>query len=312
MPFSTADMLLAANALPLSFNLILCLAAVAMPAMAGISELSAHSRKQVFARKFAQQTSPLGLVLIVYTALVAGGAAYMIATRSGGELLEAFALPVLAPLGAWILLAAAHATTWKAMKGQPAFHAVLGLLAGASGLAGVHAVAALTRASLGPVHAEPHGGLHVDTLLSPAIASAHWPLLAHMVFVAFAAAAAISIIWLFLRRNKDDWGRDYYVFAMRQASRRASLALLAAICVQGWLVSTLQHIPSAILMRNDIGLPWAAGLVLGAAATWLFFRLSRSEHPMRGKAAAAAAIVCLWLMVAGEIFSLLRYLLLMF
>ncbi len=312
MPFSTADMLLAANALPLSFNLILCLAAVALPAMAGINELSAHSRRQVFARRSAQQTSPLGLVLIGYTSLVAGGAAYMIATRSGGDLLEAFALPALAPLGAWILLAVIHAVTWKSTKGQPVAHAFLGLLAGASGLVGVHAVAALARASLGPVHAGSDGGPDVGILLAPAIADAHWPILAHLTLVAFAGAAAISIIWLFLRRNKDDWGRDYYVFAMRLASSRASLALFAAICVQGWLVASLNNVPPAILMRNDIGLPWAAGLVLGAVAAWLFFRLSRSEHPMRGKASAAAAIVCLWLMVAGEIFSLLRYLLLMF
>ena len=302
----------AANALPLSFNLILCLAAVALPAMAGISELSAHSRKQVFAKKHAQQTAPLGLVLMVYTAVVAGGAAYMIATRSGGELLEAFALPMLAPLGLWALLAVVHAVTWKALKNQPVVHALLGLLAGASGLAGVHAVAALTRASLGPVHAGPRGGPDVAGLLAPTIAEAHWPLLAHLVFVAFAGAAALSIVWLFLRRNKDDWGRDYYVFAMRLASRRASLALFAAICVQGWLVASLQSVPPVILMRTDIGLLWALGLVFGAVAAWLFFRLSRSEHPMRGKASAAVAIVCLWLMVAGEIFALLRYLLLMF
>ena len=61
MSLSSADLLLAANALPISFNLLLTLAAVGLPIVSGMNEFSARSQGQVFYKKSAQQVAPLGL-----------------------------------------------------------------------------------------------------------------------------------------------------------------------------------------------------------------------------------------------------------
>ncbi|EPR39348.1 hypothetical protein dsx2_3401 [Desulfovibrio sp. X2] len=313
MPFSSADALIAANALPLSFNLVLSLAAIGLPLTEGVNELLARSRGQVFIKKCARQTTPLGLVLALYSLLVCGGAAYMVVARTGGgELVSRFALPVLLPLACWLVFSALHALTWDKLKGAPLAHAWLGILSGLCGLVGVHSVAALIRASLAPVHA---AGSEMPTLaqqLLPPTGAAHWPLLAQFVLLAPAAAGALSLLWLLFRRHRDDWGRDYYTFAMRLCARWAGVFLLFSILVQVWLVLSLRVLPPASLMRPEQAGPWIAGQILGLVAAWLLLRLSKSETPLRGKAEVAGALLCLWLMAAGTVFAVLKFLLVSF
>lgn len=311
---SSADLLLAANALPISFNLLLTLAAVGLPLVGGVNEILARSRGQVFFKKSAQQAAPLSLVLLAYTLLVGGSAAYMVMVRSGGgELAALFALPVLLSLGLWLLFSAGYGLGFTSMKNTPQAHALLGILGGVSGLFGVHAVAALVRASLSPLHAAPGAaglGLSLKLLLLPEASAAFWPLLVHFLLLVPAAAGGVGLIWLILRRERDDWGRDYYAFAMRLAARWTALPLLCALGVQSWLVLSLQSLPPALLTRTEIAGPFVAGQVLGLAAAWLLLRLSRSETPMRDKPQAFAALVCLWGMAAGTVFSMLKFMLL--
>ena len=294
-------------------NLLLTLAAVGLPLVGGVNEILARSRSQVFFKKSAQQAAPLGLVLLAYTLLVGGSATYMVMVRSGGgELAALFALPTLLSLGLWLLFSAIYGLSAKSMKNAPQIHAALGILGGIGGLFGVHAVAALVRASLAPLHATgaSASGLSLKTLLLPQASAPFWPLLAHFILLVPAAAGGVGLIWLILRRERDDWGRDYYAFAMRLAARWTALPLLCALGVQSWLVLSLQYLPPALLTRIEIAGPFVAGQILGLVAAWLLLRLSRSETPMRDKPQAFAALVCLWGMAAGTVFSVLKFMLL--
>ncbi len=310
---ASADLLLAANTLPISFNLLLTLAAVGLPLVGGVNELLARSHGQVFFKKSAQQASRLGLVLLGYTLLVGSGAGYMILSRSGGELTALFALPILLPLGLWLGLAALHGLTFAAMRNAGGLHACIGILAGLCGIFGIHAVSALTRAALGPLHAAPEAGaagLSLAALLAPEFAAPLWPLSVHFALLAPAAAGGLGLIWLVLRRGRDDWGRDYYAFAMRLTARWTALPLLCALAVQAWLVLALRTLPPALLTRTEHAAPFVAGQLLGLVAAWLLLRLSRSDNPMRDKAQAFAALACLWAMAAGTVFAIFKFMLL--
>lgn len=314
MPLPSADLLLAANALPISFNVLLTLAAVGLPLVGGMSELAARSQGQVFFRKASQQTAPVGLTLLAYTLLVAGSASYMVLARSGGgELAALFALPVLLPVGLWLLLAAVFGLTFRAMKNAGGLHAVLGILAGFCGFLGIHAVAALIRASLSPLHATPEAGtagLALAPLLAPSLSTALWPLSAHFILLAPAAAGGVGLVWLILRRERDDWGRDYYAFAMRLMARWSSIPLLLALAVQSWLVFSLNDLPPALLTRTDHAAPFVGGQILGLVAVWLLLRVSKSENPMRERPQIFAALGCLWCMVGGNVYAILKFMLL--
>jgi len=312
MSLSSADLLLAANALPISFNLLLTLAAVGLPIVSGLNEISARSQGQVFYRKSAQQVAPLGLVLLAYTLVVAGSAAYMVVARSGGgELARLFALPLLLSFGLWLLLAAIFGLTFKSMKNAGGLHAALGIAASLCGAVGVHTVGALVRASLTPIHADVGAAsLSLGSLLAPTFATALWPLTAHFILLAPAGAGAVTLVWLILRRERDDWGRDYYAFAMRLAARWTAVPLFVALGVQSWLVLSLQKIPPVMLMRPDHAIPFVVAQLLGLLAAWLLMKVSKSDNPMREKPQIFAALGCMWCMVGGTVYSIFKFMLL--
>ena len=62
------------NALTLSFNLLVALAALGAPLLVLLLEISAEARSKALYRKTAQHVSRAGLVFIIYFLLVAGAA----------------------------------------------------------------------------------------------------------------------------------------------------------------------------------------------------------------------------------------------
>ena len=105
-----------------------------------------------------------------------------------------------------------------------------------------------------------------------------------------ATAAALCQIWLVLRRNRADYGRDYYAFAMRACARLA-LAFTAAhmlcMALAFWLWGELVQ-ANFLLFFSLLFLP-----LLLACLLWGI--VSISAAPMRYKPAVVLACILLFL-----------------
>lgn len=110
-----------------------------------------------------------------------------------------------------------------------------------------------------------------------------------MVLAACTIASMIMMLWLIIRRNWDDFGRDYYIYAMHRAARRSLFFLLvttAVACYSNWqFYATMSE-----------GFFASYGLVLALSATLLIIIsimlvvIGLSATPMRCKPAAIASL----------------------
>jgi hypothetical protein len=131
-----------------------------------------------------------------------------------------------------------------------------------------------------------------DFLSSPVL----WILLAYLVCMGMASGSGLAQLWFIIRRRKADYGRDYYVFAMRYCARFALVfTLLATACAGGvyWLLD--RFTPRELSQAHDLGLMLIAwGLPLSCSLLWL--GITKSDTPLRHKPGAFFA--CLFLLVA--------------
>jgi hypothetical protein len=133
-------------------------------------------------------------------------------------------------------------------------------------------------------------------LLSHADSPAFWPALVCPPVFGLAAAAALSQLWLIVRRGRADYGRDYYSFAMRYCARAALAATAAALTLAGGIFALLRtDFPGDFSQPPDLGLALvAAGLPLSCCLIWL--GIIKSDHPLRHKPGVLFA--CLFLLIA--------------
>ncbi|MDR3176874.1 MAG: hypothetical protein LBU06_10150 [Desulfovibrio sp.] len=130
-------------------------------------------------------------------------------------------------------------------------------------------------------------------LCSFALAADYRPAPLYLVCTGLAAAASLGRVWLIWRRNKADFGRDYYLFAMRRLSRAALFLVIAASAAGTWLFFSLAaHTAPELRQPADplLVLP-AAGLPLFCCILHIFPALA--ENPMRYKANAFGASILL-------------------
>lgn len=101
-------------------------------------------------------------------------------------------------------------------------------------------------------------------------------------FLGLGSAGAVAMLWLLVRRNKDNFGRDYYMLALRWCATWALIGSLALACVAAyamWLV-LLALQPSRyevimVFLGASIAVPFVIALV--------FTLIVRSSNPMRHK-----------------------------
>ncbi|MDR1489667.1 MAG: hypothetical protein LBS65_04155 [Desulfovibrio sp.] len=133
----------------------------------------------------------------------------------------------------------------------------------------------------------------VEMLCSFALTAEYRPAPLYLICTGLAAAASLGRVWLIWRRNKADFGRDYYLFAMRRLSRAALFLVFAASAAGIWLFFSLAACTAPELRQPAdplLVLP-AAGLPLLCCILQLFPALA--ENPMRHKANAFAASILL-------------------
>ena len=122
-----------------------------------------------------------------------------------------------------------------------------------------------------------------------------WPPCAAFILFSPAAGICLAELRILLRRAKDDFGRDYYAFALRACAGPAGLSALGSAAFTAVSATAAQPNPAAPFFLH-----WGTAAVLLfliAAVLWLL--ISRSTTPLRHKASCtlapaliAAALFC--------------------
>ncbi|MBG0791059.1 MAG: hypothetical protein H0S80_11235 [Desulfovibrionaceae bacterium] len=279
-----------------AFFSLLSMAALGCPAVAVLGEISAKANKKVFLDKYGQQTGTMGLILLAFLLLVTG-AGVGIGLYRYPQLLEQ-SLDTRSPFFAGTVLFAVFAVTaliyfptWKRMRSAKAAHILIGMV---SALSAVSAVAVVTPAKL--AYNVSQGAPSQETLATASAMAL--PLSAMYGLLVLAAAASLSLAYLVIRRNKDDFGRDYYNFALRLAARWALLPMIGFLACQGWLYARLPESMQVMILGTPLAYVWSGLVALGVVSVALWLVLARSESPLRLKGLAFLTILLFWAMHA--------------
>jgi len=277
------------------------------PAVALVSELIGAVTGKPFPARCARQISALavrGHALGWMCVLIAGGVLWSgsfwqspWATGNRLMLILAMALPLCGTLAL-----VAYDLGWKGARERRLFHILLGCVANVPikyGYWGLAGLALLAFRDLPPGH---------PAFLPPA-SSPLWPLFGLWMPLSLCLAGGLGLGYLVLRRNKDDWGRDYYRYAAPFLGKWQIAGGLMTLAMLVWLFVSLQGVFNLFLPRIFYpGLGSAICLVLAMA---LSLALCCSENPMRLKGSMAGIIALCYLhcalLVAAICETLTRY-----
>lgn len=276
------------------------------PLIALVSELTAMITGKPFPARCAQQMSRL--------AVAGHGAAWICAAMGGAflwqhpfwssEFVSAHQMIVVLtaalPLCGTALLVA-YNITWKTAKQKRAIHFGLGCLANIP----------LKYAYWGTVILALvyFRGTPLENLaFIPAANSALWPTFILWVPLSLYLSAGFGLCYLLLRREKDDWGRDYYRFAAPFLAKWLLITAMCCLIVQAWLFLSLKGIMN--LQLPQILIPAAASVACTAMSMALALNLASNEHPMRLKGSMIGIILLSYLqtmLLTGAIFETLSH-----
>lgn len=298
MNITESFFLAAVMSAPAFFDL-LSIAACGAILIAMVNEVFSLTRGTVFHDKYAQQTAMMGmwfLVIWLLTLCVSGFAA----TSHMTWLIQWLINPsspffyYFAMIALGMLLALPYALTWKKMRTARTAHVVLGLGACLPLMAGIIAYLA-SLYMLGVSMAGDATAFLVEPLPLGAT-SLFWPLAAQYVLMSVSAGAGLSLVYLVLRRNRDDYGRDYYKFALPLAARWATFALVLHILCQAWLFVLLSPESRTLVLGTGMGWIWGCALMLAVLCCGSWILLVKSAAPMRMKWIAFVGALLLWLL----------------
>ncbi len=267
-----------------------------VPALALLSELTGIVRHKVFMDKFARQTARLGLLFIYSVLLGAAGAwgiSFYYLENSGVwikyEHFWEFSLFVC--LLAAILFSMYY-FFWDRTKKVKSIHLFMGLLA-------VLSMKIFLALLFWAVYRE----LMIIPDLIPGTDSIFPPILAQIFIISLSGASALALVYLLVRRNRDDFGRDYYRFALNFAAKWAVFfaAVSPLTCI--WLFLLLDK----GFDFTYILLPGAAYALALIATALVLARIIRSDQPLRNKAAIGLCPILVWVVFVFRLVSYLEF-----
>ncbi|MEA4854971.1 MAG: hypothetical protein AAGU21_14595 [Solidesulfovibrio sp.] len=245
-------------------HLGLALAAAGVPTITAVTGLRQVKRLKIFIDKFGQQAATFALLggLWVFLALCAALCAirFLLPAKAPYFLglpwpLAALAGPVLAGAAAFLC----YRGLWQRLKTRKPLHGAIGLAATLLlWLAFWAGLAMLRPLSLGL--AAPANAL----FLLPPGDSLFWRLLAEGLALSVGLAGTFTGAWLVWRRDRDDFGRDYYNFTMRLAARVGFAGQVLALGAMGWLVFGLLPLVGELSPRLTIAVALYGSGSLGA------------------------------------------------
>ncbi len=295
----------------LAVALTLLLVAVCGPLFGSMTEAFFLKTGKVFYEKCALQLTRFAVLVGLAAGLILIAAGWLALRRWFPELLEPpFGMRliffVLVPgMGYGLFLV--RALTWKGLNHLPRTRFILGLLPAALGLAFMIRLSLpleKIRAFIDNPGSASAGGALLEAL-SPGgnIGSA---LAWHVGFALCTGLAATAIFgawYLFLRRNREDYGRDYYVFALRHCALwGAGLIVPTTVCA-GRLAFLLSpgDPATAFSWADPTVLRFACTVVFSLLAFILLLVIGKSALPMRRKITAVFAGVFFLISFFGQL-----------
>lgn len=269
--------------------------------MAASTQIFSGAGKPAFMNKLSEQAGRLGAWLLLYLGLALAGMALGVSperaaiwTRDPSLKIFLAAVPVAA-----ILLGLAYRLLRRPLKNTRGAHTFLGVPAALSALA-LLLTAAMVRPYLTLL---PHMASEYPTLaglLDTQLKSPEtWGYFAQFALLSLGAGGAFTLIYLLIRRNRDDYGRDYYAYGAKFASKWSFGFVLASIAP--WAFTACKLVPMIQAMEGKalcFGLMGAyTAFVLIAAV--IYAAVGRSATPMRHKPAMILGTICLWLALAS-------------
>lgn len=285
---------MAALMLAPAFFSLLGMGALGSPIIAVLGELAAKTKNRVFYDKYGQQTASMGLILLLLL-LTINGAAIGVALVKFPQFFQKLMTPSQPILNAFIAfgvsltLSLIYFLGWKKMRNAKGIHIIIGM---GAAIASVACVAIIVPAKL-------MIGLTIDAANTQATATytvMAAPLATMYAILIISAAAALSCAYLVIRRNKDDFGRDYYSFSLGLAARWAALPMIGFLACQGWLFAVLPENIKIMTLDTPLGIIWAAAVALGTICVGIWIMIARSTTPLQLKGLTFLAIGLLWLM----------------
>ncbi len=286
------------------------LATVGGPVFAVVAQRLAVSRKKVFLDKLGRQVATMALALAVGTLPFSGGMWVLSWAREWYELHTRhpeLRLPDFSPLlagepslylaGVFVLvlvLLGLYVGLWNRLKGAKGVHALLGGICGLAAMALLFGILSFARAvRVSPLLGTADGRVLEFLTLLPLHdpGSVVWPLWVEALLTSLAAAGALGLPFLLLRRGKDDFGRDYYQFAMRFTASWAFWNTLFQALALVWAVWTLGRWAGGTALGTPLMFFPAAALVMQLAACLLWSFVRRAENPLRAKPSVILAAV---------------------
>ncbi|MUM78802.1 hypothetical protein GKC30_14285 [Pseudodesulfovibrio sp. F-1] len=290
------SLILVATMLAPAFFSLIGMAALGCAAVAVSSEAAAKIKGRVFLDKYGQQVASMGAVLFPLFLVILIGSIGLASAR-----FQQLASRLLAPdspfifslaiMGVFTLLGPVYFLTWKKLRQSKGVHLLLGIGAALAAAAAVAVtVPAKLMAGLPPEAAQ--AGFGPGSMV--------WPMATMHVILCIVAAAGLSCVYLVLRRNRDDFGRDYYRFSLNLASRWAITTMLVFLACQGWLLAVLPDPLRTMTIDTPLGMVWAIGSALGLVCCAIWLVTARSQTPLRFKGLLLVAAGLLWLMHAAN------------
>jgi len=268
-------------------HLGLALAGAGIPLITSLVGLSKVKRLKIFIDKFGQQAATFallgGLWAFLVLAAALAGLAFLAPAKAPYYLGLPF--PLAAVAGSVLAGAVAFLTyrgSWQRLKTQKPLHGVIGLcatgllwLAFAVGLAAARPLVLGLPATVGPAFALPPGN------------SLYWRMLALGLTLSIGLAGTFTGAWLVWRRDRDDFGRDYYNFTMRLSARFGFVGHVLSLPILIWLGLGLMPLAGELTRTLSVSLGlYGTGLLLTLACLGF---IMPQENALRHKLLLAAA-----------------------
>ncbi|MFP4071153.1 MAG: hypothetical protein ACLFTB_03800 [Desulfovibrionales bacterium] len=278
---------------PAAAYVLLLLLVVGTPVVSLITETYGFRAKKPFAIKLSRQLDLMGSWALVLTILAGAVTGYFLMPQTPylpavqraltPELLIAFAATGGMMLLFWIL----RALTWKLLKKKKGLHILLGVILMIALLAFFFLLAGVKARFFSHAPGEI-GPVPLGAYFSWPATSMFWPVVSQLLLLSLGLAWAIALPFLLVRRNRDDFGRDYYNWSITNAARWALVFMLGQFIVLPWVY----------LLGLEIGsehLAFMIGFVVAiflCAAVWLI--LLRSITPLRWKGLIILSVFFVW------------------
>jgi len=284
--------MVSAQMLPKALIDFATLTAIGAPIMAVILEITAKARKKVFYDKLAQQIITMTLIMYLLFILCLGAAGAFFC-RQLPWLKDWMINPSSPAMMFYISLGVALAGlipykfSWKKLKKQKPLHILLGSIGAIGGVSTIYVATVImqkffTMQIESPTPAVP--AVPFYTYFQSPPSKAGLCLAGIYLIMALSFSAAASGLYLVLRRNKDDFGRDYYKFSLPVVARWALFpTILQMIASAGVVYYICGPNITALISNLPVALSFGVSLLLTITCCAIWIVTWKSETPMRHK-----------------------------